>query len=685
MLMHSPAAVCLKHDSPGAVALPVQAAIAPARVTRETRAPRRARDLPRQAAGSHFIGLTTGSLCLAALTRKAQRQQRRVQPGRIAPEDPILRDRAQYGKGLYSQADFLRFLQTAKPYGWAELELEGEVPAGLDGILYHVGPGRSFRGSTIYKHFLDGDGFVNAFHVSSGTVRYKGDFVRTPEYQQEEAADAVLFRGAFGTAKPGGVLCNALDLRSKNLANTNVVSWGGHLLALYEAGHPSRLHEKSLAYLGDETFQGLLAPGVAASSGFPAVDGLLGLGGTAFTAHPKMDPAQHRLVGFSWSSKKGGIEIGIHEWDEEFNLAHEAASKLFLDSCDSSPHDFGLTEKRCVFFENRFKLGDLPGYLLGLKGPAESLVGEPELAQRIHIVSRDASETVTIEGSTGVFDVHVAHCHDGPPLGYGGKQAPQAPSDLITAYTGSWDEFPEGSLFGEWNSEDEQFPFELPERVPPADMSHMPRTRLVRHIIDLKSQEVVERSVVAGCENLSMEHPTINCSYTGSSKCRYIYMVVGNEVEKGLSSPPSGWAKVDLRTGETQRFFAGSRAFTDEPHFVPRRGGGSWSPGEPQGEGDEDDGWVLAMLFDAQRGQSCLCVFDAARIDQGPLCRAWLPHPVPHSLHGCFVPTGASFRECSEQAKKVPIQVGRAEQVNERHVCELWIGLDSRDDQDPKI
>ena len=575
----------------------------------------------RLARSTGWTGLVT---CLCLFSRKTRKLERRArQGGRIAPEDPILCDPALHGKGFYSQSDFLRFLQTAKAHGWADLEVEGTIPEGLNGTLYHVGPGRFYRGSTVYKHFLDGDGFLNAFRFQSGTVQYKGDFVRTPEYQCEEAADAVLYRGAFGTAKPGGVPANIFDLRSKNLANTNVMSWGGKLLALYEAAHPSKVDATTLAYLGDEDFQGLLSPGVAASSGFPLLDGFLGLGGDAFTAHPKIDPKQRRLVGFSWSSKSGGIEIQVHEWDEEFRLVTEPGScSTFLEKCDSSPHDFGLTEKSCVFLENRFRLGDLPGYLLGVKGPAESLVSEPALPQRIHILSRSGNcEAVVIDGSCGVFDVHIAHCHDGPPAGWS-----EVPSNqIVTVYTSSWDEFPEGNLFGEWTSGEQMWPFELPAKVPPADMNKTPRTRLVRHVIDAASQKVLDRSLVAGSQDLCMEHPTINPSFAGSPKCRYIYMIIGND--SGLSSPPCGWAKVDLLAGESQRWFAGSRAFADEPHFVPRA---------PQNS--EDDGYLLAMLFDAARGQSCVCVLDAAKIDEGPIGRAWLPHSLPHSLHGCWVP-----------------------------------------------
>lgn len=572
-------------------------------------------------------------------------------PGHLAPGEPSLLDPALNGRGLYSHADFLSFFKTATTYGWADCEMEGVLPPDLEGTLYHNGPGRVVRGETVYRHFLDGDGFVNAWRLEGGKVRYRGDFVRTPEYQAEEKAQCVLYRGAFGTSRPGGWVANAFDLRSKNLANTNIVAWGGRLLALYEAAHPSRLNPDTLAYTGDEDFGGLLKPGISASSGYAAIDQLLGLGGDAFTAHPKLDAAKGLLVGFSWTSRGGGIELKVHEWDAGFVPlpAETARSSVFLPGSDSSPHDFGLTSRRCVFLENRFKLGDLPGYILGRKGPAESLVGQPELPQRVHVLPRrghDGDEVRSIDGHAGVFDVHVAHCHDGPPIGWrraGAASTEDEERDLVTAYTSSWDEFPAGSLFGEWGEEGDDYAFPLPLDVPRANMNKTPRARLVRHIIDARRGEVVERCVVPGdAEALAMEHPTINCAYTGDARCRYIYMVIGNEA--GLSTPPSGWARVDLLTGCAQRWYAGSRCFADEPHFVARQGPrGTWSPGGPTAGVAEDDGWVLAMLYDAAKDCSCLCVFDAAKLEDGPICRAWVPHGIPHSLHGCFVPKGAQL------------------------------------------
>ncbi|CAK0889663.1 unnamed protein product, partial [Prorocentrum cordatum] len=152
--------------------------------------------------------------------------------------------------------------------------------------------------------------------------------------------------------------------------------------------------------------------------------------------------------------------------------------------------------------------------------------------------------------------------------------------------------------------------------------------------VDTSRAELLDRRPVAGCEDVCMEHPTTNASYTGDRGCRYIYMAACNDV--GTSSPMSGWARVDLESGRVQRWWAGSRCFADEPRFVPRVGPrGTWTPGAP--EGAEDNGWIIGVLADIARGRSCLCVFDAARLDDGPVCRAWLPSVLPHGLHGSFV------------------------------------------------
>jgi all-trans-8'-apo-beta-carotenal 15,15'-oxygenase len=65
--------------------------------------------------------------------------------------------------------------------------------------------------------------------------------------------------------------------------------------------------------------------------------------------------------------------------------------------------------------------------------------------------------------------------------------------------------------------------------------------------------------------------------------------------------------------------------------FVARRGGS-----------DEGDGYVLATIFEERRNASHLAIFDARRIDDGPLARAYLDHRVPLGFHGSWREEGQS-------------------------------------------
>ena len=65
-----------------------------------------------------------------------------------------------------------------------------------------------------------------------------------------------------------------------------------------------------------------------------------------------------------------------------------------------------------------------------------------------------------------------------------------------------------------------------------------------------------------------------------------------------------------------------------EPVFVPRPGATA-----------EDDGWVLTLVYDGRADASHLAVLDGARLEDGPVARAWFDHPVPITFHGSWLPT----------------------------------------------
>jgi carotenoid cleavage dioxygenase-like enzyme len=125
-------------------------------------------------------------------------------------------------------------------------------------------------------------------------------------------------------------------------------------------------------------------------------------------------------------------------------------------------------------------------------------------------------------------------------------------------------------------------------------------------------------------EQTIIEHPHIHPLYEGHP-VRYMFMSAGSRI--GVSSPPLGYLKLDLLTDEQQVWYAPMHTFCEEVVVVPKRGSEK-----------EDAVWLLVTMFDGVSERSCVGVIDGENLTAGPICRMWLNHALPHSLHGCFTP-----------------------------------------------
>jgi carotenoid cleavage dioxygenase len=84
--------------------------------------------------------------------------------------------------------------------------------------------------------------------------------------------------------------------------------------------------------------------------------------------------------------------------------------------------------------------------------------------------------------------------------------------------------------------------------------------------------------------------------------------------------------KYDLASGKVEAHDFGPGRAPGEGVFVPA----SASAGE-------DEGWVLAYVYDASRDGSELVILDAARFAAPPVARIRLPQRVPFGFHGAWV------------------------------------------------
>jgi all-trans-8'-apo-beta-carotenal 15,15'-oxygenase len=450
--------------------------------------------------------------------------------------------------------------------------VEGAVPAGLRGTLFRNGPGRLELGGVKYGHLFDGDGHINRFgFTDEGQIRYRNRFVRTREFAEEEAAGKILYRN-FGTNIPGGLLKNLLRMRFKNAANTSVVAHAGALYALWEGGLPHRLDPETLATLGRDDLGGAL------QNRLGRIDRMISPE-LPFSAHPRRDQ-EGSLYNFG-SAAGTKSRLCLLKMDPSGRC--ERPDFVDLDGMFFI-HDFLLTENYRIFFLAPAAF-DAPRTLLGLAPPIATFKGLPGPIE-VLVIGKDNTRVRRFKAEPG-FIFHFPNAYeDGDRIIIDGFRMDRPPTgDLMdSAKDGRQTTFPQ--------------PF------------------LTRYVLNTRSGAVEERRLTEHAGELATVDPR-----RAGLPYRYTW-AVGSPVGR-VEPYHTGVLKVDVEAGTSLLRDFGPN-MTGEPVFVPRPGGS-----------DEDDGWLLSMIYVDSLRTNELLVLDARTL--ATLCRARLPHSTPLGFHGTFV------------------------------------------------
>lgn len=142
-------------------------------------------------------------------------------------------------------------------------------------------------------------------------------------------------------------------------------------------------------------------------------------------------------------------------------------------------------------------------------------------------------------------------------------------------------------------------------------------TTLERWTVDPRRTRVHEQRL----DDRSQEFPRIAEQLTGKP---YRY---GYSVALGDGFKTGGIIKHDLEAGSSEVYNEGPQRMFLEPVFVPRDGGSA-----------EDDGWLMAYVYDRERDLSDVVILEAANLQGGPVATVHLPVRVPFGFHGNWVP-----------------------------------------------
>jgi carotenoid cleavage dioxygenase len=241
-----------------------------------------------------------------------------------------------------------------------------------------------------------------------------------------------------------------------------------------------------------------------------------------------------------------------------------------------SVHDMSITERFAVIY-------DLPVVFdmdMALSGATFPYRWEPDYRSRIGLLGRD-------EGAEEVSWFDVEPCYVFHPMN-AYDDGDRVVLDVVR-HPRSFDTHRLG-----------------PDEGPPT---------LDRWTVDLVAGKVIEERI----DDLGQEFPRIDERLVGR-RHRYGYVGAFLEDQDALVKHD-----LDRHAKEMRPLRAGGGA--SEAVFVPA--------GE---DADEDDGWVLSLVYDADRDTSDLLVLNAADFTGEPQAVVHLPQRVPFGFHGNWVP-----------------------------------------------
>ncbi len=294
---------------------------------------------------------------------------------------------------------------------------------------------------------------------------------------------------------------------------------------------------------------------------------------TPFTAHPRVCPETGELLAFGYTMM---AEPYVHYY------RLDAKGDLVQHEPISVPrpvmmHDWNVTRNHVIFM-------DMP-LVFSLEGPNPGFQWQPEHGARLGVMPRTGT-------NADIRWYEVDPCFVFHPLNA------YEDGDRIVLHVCRQPHAMRSGLADIGDGEDDA-------------------GRLWRWSIDTVGGKVTEDQI----DDAPGDFPRVDERRVGLP-ARYGY-VMGLDAEAPTLTFDRTLYKYDLETGHRETHDLGEGWYGGEPCFAPR------SP-----DAAEDDGWVLAIVYDQNEDASHLIIIDAQNFAAPPVARVRLPRRVPFGAHG---------------------------------------------------
>lgn len=324
-----------------------------------------------------------------------------------------------------------------------------------------------------------------------------------------------------------------------------------------------------------------LDPATLETKGVQKFDGKLKRG-MPFSAHGKIHPRTGYYYNFGMMGALNFYKINP-QGEMEDRVRHVVGNYAMC-------HDFAMTDKYAVFFLCPAVFKSPLKFVLGFNSIVDAMDYDPDMPTKIVVISLDDLKVVREFETSSFFAFHFSNAYE---------EGDELVADVCrTDKMGSMDALRD--VFADVEMEDDG-----------SACFYRYRLNLATGEIDGHQHE----GALAG------DFPMWDERRTGL-KNEYAY--TATMVENGTPYSFNALQKVELATGRGQIYDLGPGRFTSEALFIPR------TP-----DAAEDDGWLIAVVFNAHSGKSEICMVDARNMDR-EVAIIHLDHHIPYGFHGHF-------------------------------------------------
>jgi len=528
----------------------------------------------------------------------------------------------------------------------------GTIPSDLKGTYFRTGPAMFSAGSIpppktsivqprdgppvpdgqnperMVKHPAEADGGVlGVTFTGDGTATTRYRYVRTIAFTSERRKGQRLYKGMDSTRELGFDIAQGLgnelhtpmfshhlqpglNKKRKNISNNRSIYWGKRLLSMFEGCQPYKLDGLALSTEGKSQLGGVL------------------LEKDPFGSKMVIDPLKDRAIMYRLRQDAKSSELTVFEFNNKFRLVDEGKKDEEGESSLDLP---GLAILSDMAVTNNYAMFVQPAVSTGMKflfnkdpGPMVSAENKPAILHLVPRVGSTNKQPMSIEiPFDGVIEANLQFCNayeDGNKI-------------VLDAIRSDGSKRPSTASSMEWPYVSSRKDYE----------SKAAKKSLWRYEVDLNSRAVTKTKL----SDAQCYFGTVKPSQS-TQKHDEIFMAIGGLGHE--TAPPQGIARFDCESGSMDSWLPEAYQFCGEPMFAPKAAADDASP---KG-GDNDDGYLLTVLFDGKAEKSELLVFESSAISAGPVCRMPLGIGIPHGRHGCFTTAEEatwSFEEIQRRSK----------------------------------